>query len=215
MSKIGVIFDLDGVLVTTDKYHYLAWKKMADKEGIYFDEKINHQLRGVSRMDSLEIILKGANKKYSFEEKQELANFKNNYYVELLEKLTSDNLLNNVEVLLNKLKKMEIKVAIGSSSKNAKKILEQVGIIDLFPVIVDGTDIINSKPDPEVFIKAAEAMGLEFKNCYVVEDAEAGIIAAKTAGMVPIAINDAKGSINAQYHIDDLIEILDILKDSI
>jgi beta-phosphoglucomutase len=211
MKNIAIIFDLDGVIVTTDRFHYEAWKEIANREGIYFDETINHKLRGVSRMESLNIILENAKKVYSAEEKLEMATTKNSIYVKSLENLTKDSILDNVVVLLEELIKRKIKIAIGSSSKNAKRILKQVGLFNYFDVIVDGNDIKNSKPDPEVFLVAAKKLGVAPSNCYVVEDAEAGIIAAKEAKMIPIAISDATKSSFSKYKIENVIEILKII----
>ena len=152
----AVIFDLDGVICFTDKYHYIAWKKLADKEGIYFDETINNRLRGVSRMDSLDIILEKATKKYSQAEKEDMAAEKNATYVELLKEMSPSDLSDEVRGTLNELRNRGYKLAIGSSSKNTKMILGQLGLGDFFDAISDGTNITKSKPDPEVFLKAAE-----------------------------------------------------------
>lgn len=176
----GLIFDLDGVLVFTDKFHYQAWKTMADELGVYFDETINHRLRGVSRMDSLEIILERyEGPDLSLREKEKLAEKKNEIYRTLLESMTPDDVTKEVRDTLTKLREKGYKLAIGSSSKNAKFILEKVELKDAFDAISDGNNITKSKPDPEVFLKAAEYLGLPPKACMVVEDAEAGIEAAK------------------------------------
>ena len=172
----GLIFDLDGVLVFTDKFHYQAWKTMADELGVYFDETINHRLRGVSRMDSLEIILERyEGPDLSLREKEKLAEKKNEIYRTLLESMTPDDVTKEVRDTLTKLREKGYKLAIGSSSKNAKFILEKVELKDAFDAISDGNNITKSKPDPEVFLKAAEYLGLPPKACMVVEDAEAGI----------------------------------------
>ncbi len=189
----AVIFDLDGVIVVTDNCHYEAWKRMADEEGIYFDENINNRLRGVSRMESLEIILEKANREYTSDEKQEMAARKNGYYVDLIKKLTPDAILPGVMTNLDELKENGIKIAIGSSSKNTPIILKRIGLDDYFDAISDGNNITNSKPDPEVFLKAAEMLGIEPKFCMIVEDADAGIIAGKAAGMKTLAVGEAKG----------------------
>ena len=178
----AVIFDLDGVLVTTDDSHYEAWKQMADEEGIYFDRDINQRLRGVSRMESLEIILERAEKAYTEEEKTALATRKNNYYVALIKKLTPSALLPGALDTVNALKKQGIKVAIGSSSKNAPTILKQVGIADLFDAVADGNQIKRSKPAPDVFLLAAELMDMPPAVCLVVEDADAGVESGLNAG---------------------------------
>lgn len=149
------IFDLDGVIVFTDKFHYQAWKKMADEMGIYFDEKINNRLRGVSRADSLEIILERyEGEPLSAEKKAELMEEKNNTYRELLKTMTRDDVTDQVRNTLKKLHKAGFKLALGSSSKNAKFILEKVELLDTFDEISDGNNITHSKPHPEVFLKA-------------------------------------------------------------
>lgn len=204
------IFDLDGVIVSTDTFHYKAWKKMADEEGIYFDEIINNRLRGVSRRESLEIILEKADKIYTEMEKQELAERKNGYYRELLEMLTYSDRLEGVTETLELLRRKGYKLAIGSSSKNTPVILEKIGYGGYFDVISDGNNIKNSKPDPEVFLKAAEYLKLEPSECYVVEDAEAGIIAAKSGGFTAIGIGSAAQSPNADYALKRFSDLLDI-----
>lgn len=203
----GVIFDLDGVIVSTDQLHYKAWKKMTEKEGIYFDETINHRLRGVSRMESLEIILEKATRKYSLEEKVELAKYKNEYYVILLQKLSKKDILPNILSVLKTLKSRKIKIAIGSSSRNAKTILKNIGLLDEFDAISDGTNIERSKPDPEVFLKAAEMLNISPTNLAVVEDALSGIEAAKNASMLAFATGDAKSSLIKDYNFEDLLKI--------
>ncbi|MBR4671549.1 MAG: beta-phosphoglucomutase [Butyrivibrio sp.] len=192
------IFDLDGVLVFTDELHYLAWKKIADKLNIEFDRKINNRLRGVSRMDSLEIILEKSAKRYSEEQKKALAEEKNEYYRESLETMTPDDVVGKVREKLTELRNAGCKLAIGSSSKNTKLILNKIGMTDFFDAISDGTNITKSKPDPEVFLKAAEMLGIDPQYCAVVEDAESGIDAAKAAGMYAIGIGEA-----ANYHKTD------------
>ncbi|PKK99797.1 MAG: beta-phosphoglucomutase [Tenericutes bacterium HGW-Tenericutes-2] len=204
----AVIFDLDGVIVSTDELHYLAWKYISDQEHIEFSKTINHRLRGVSRMASLEIILEKANKTYSNEEKEALAEKKNNYYIELLSSLTPKDILPNVLEVLGKLKDKGIKIAIGSSSKNAKAILKQIKLTDIFDEIADGNDIKKSKPAPDVFLIAAKKLGLNPKHCAVVEDAIVGIEAAKAAQMTAIAVFDAKKSELADYRFDDIRDIL-------
>ena len=194
------IFDLDGVLVSTDKYHYQAWKKMADDEGIYFDEKINDRLRGVSRMDSLEIILEGGKREYSENEKIEIAEKKNEIYKGYLSKMTPSDVSDEVRKTLTELKKRGYLLAIGSPSKNTKYILERVALSDFFDAVSDGTNIKKSKPDPEVFLKAAEFIKLSPFECAVVEDAFAGIDAAKSGGMTAVAIGDA-----ASYEKADIV----------
>lgn len=208
----GFIFDLDGVIVSTDGLHYLAWKQMADKEGVYFDEEINNRLRGVSRMASLEIILERANRAYSAEEKETLATYKNDVYKELLKSLTSGDILPGVVETLNELRARGYKLAIGSSSKNAPAILKYIGLEGFFDAVSDGNNITHSKPDPEVFIKGALFLGLDCEACYVVEDAKAGVDAGKAGGFTTIALGDAYGYENANHSIQHFSEILDIAK---
>ena len=208
----GLIFDLDGVLVFTDKFHYQAWKTMADELGVYFDETINHRLRGVSRMDSLEIILERyEGPDLSLREKEKLAEKKNEIYRTLLESMTPDEVTKEVRDTLTKLREKGYKLAIGSSSKNAKFILEKVELKDAFDAISDGNNITKSKPDPEVFLKAAEYLGLPPKACMVVEDAEAGIEAAKKGGMYAAGIGEAAKSINADESLKTFSELVDIV----
>ena len=197
----AVIFDLDGVIVSTDDCHYRAWKKMADEEGIYFDRKINNRLRGVSRMASLDIVLERADKKYSDEEKAALAERKNNYYRELICELTPNDILPGAADTLLKLKNSGIKIAIGSSSKNTPVILKQIGLDNFFDAVSDGNNITHSKPDPEVFLKAAEMLGISPEDCMIVEDADAGIEAGKRAGMKTFSVHGAKG---ANFEAKDL-----------
>ena len=204
------IFDLDGVIVSTDSLHYKAWKALADSEGIYFDEEINNRLRGVGRMESLGIILEKATRMYTDEEKIAMAEKKNNIYRELLQVLTPHDRLEGVTETLQALRDKGYKLAIGSSSKNTPIILEKIGYGDYFDAISDGNNIKNSKPNPEVFLKAAEFLKLEPKECYVVEDAEAGIQAAKSGGFTAIGIGDAAKDERADYALNvfaDLIEI--------
>lgn len=206
--KKGMIFDLDGVIVSTDHFHYLAWKKMADDEGIEFNEEINNRLRGVSRMASLEIILEKSNKTYTQEEKEALCEKKNSLYREYLKTLTPKNLNEGVLETLNKLKELGLKLAIGSSSKNTKFILERVGLSSFFDEVVDGNMIKNSKPDPEVFLLAAKLIGLDPKDCGVVEDAYAGVEAAKRGGFISYGISDAKNSENTDYPLEKFSDLL-------
>ena len=196
MSNIkGIIFDLDGVLISTDKFHYLAWKQLADKLGIPFSEKDNEQLRGVSRMESLELVLKNdPSVKLTEEEKIAAATEKNDCYREYLKTMTPDDVSAEVRETLTALHEMGYKLSVGSSSKNARFILSQTDLTRYFDAIADGNDIKNSKPDPEVFLTAASFLGLEPEVCAVVEDAEAGLEAAVAAGMLPVAYASAYGS---------------------
>lgn len=209
----AIIFDLDGVIVFTDQFHYRAWKTMADDMGIYFDETINNRLRGVSRAESLEIILERyEGEPLSQMKKTELMESKNNTYRELLSTMTPADVKDEVRETLAELRNRGYKLAIGSSSKNAKFILEQVGLTDAFDAISDGTNISRSKPDPEVFFKAAQFLGTEPKDCWVVEDAYAGIDAAKNAGMKAIGIGDASGYEKADERIANFEDLLYICR---
>lgn len=208
----GIIFDLDGVIVSTDKLHYAAWKKMADDESIYFDEQINNRLRGVSRMASLEIILEKANKTYTDEEKLALAEKKNNLYRELLKELTPADRLPGVTKTLDELKARGFKLAIGSSSKNTPQILKYIGLDGFFDAVSDGNNITHSKPDPEVFLKASEMLGLLPEDCYIVEDSTAGIEAGLAGGFSTIGIGDAALYERTLYKIRSFDEILGIVK---
>lgn len=208
----GVIFDLDGVLVSTDELHYTAWLAMAEREGIAFDRKVNHRLRGVSRMQSLEIILERAPREYSPAEKAALAAYKNELYAALLDALTAADVLPGVPDTLDALAARGIRLAVGSSSKNAKKILTKTGLIGRFDAIADGTDITRSKPDPEVFLCAAERLKLAPEDCAVVEDAEAGIAAARAGGMLACAIGDACRSDLADVTLARLSELVEKLE---
>jgi beta-phosphoglucomutase len=203
-----VIFDLDGVIVSTDNLHYLAWKKVCDLEGIYFDETINNKLRGVSRMESLGIILCNSNKIFSILEKQELAAIKNELYIKSLDILSEKNILPGIVNLLNLLRKNGLQIAIGSSSRNAKVILRKIGLFDLFDAISDGTNITKSKPDPEVFLTAAKMCNVDPSECAVVEDAISGVIAAKAAGMMLFAYGDAMKSNLKDYDLQQMYSVL-------
>ena len=204
----AVIFDLDGVLVTTDDCHYLAWKKLADEENIYFDRDINERLRGISRMESLEIVLEKAEKQYSDEEKKEMAERKNSYYVSLVKEIDQSALIDGAIEFISYVKENSLKTAIGSSSKNTNLILSQTGIDSMFDAIADGNIIIKSKPDPEVFLKAAELLGIEPCDCLVCEDADAGVEAAIRAGMDVLAVGYAKDNEKATYSAQNLKEAL-------
>ncbi len=191
MKYKAVIFDLDGVICFTDKYHYQAWKEMADGIGVYFDEVINNRLRGVSRMASLDIILERSEKSYKEKEKEKLAAQKNEIYKKLLEQMSPADLSDEVKNTLDELRKRGYKLAIGSSSKNTKMILKQLGLDGYFDAISDGTNITHSKPDPEVFLKAAQFLGMDPEACLVVEDALAGIDAAVAGGFDSAGVGEA------------------------
>ncbi|MFD1886461.1 beta-phosphoglucomutase [Paenibacillus wenxiniae] len=212
MAIKAVIFDLDGVIVSTDEFHYQAWKKMSDEEGISFNHTINNRLRGVSRMESLNIILERAEREYTAEEKQALAERKNEYYKQSLVNLTPDDLLPGAKDTIDELKRRKVKIAIGSSSKNTPTILKQIGLADAFDAVADGNDITHSKPDPEVFLLAASKLGIPPEECLVVEDAEAGVQAAIAGGMNVAAVGDAGlHSQDADYRLERVDEILDLI----
>jgi len=187
----AIIYDLDGVLVSTDEFHFLAWKQMADEETIPFDRDTNERLRGVSRMESLAIILERSVRAYTQAEQQELAQRKNSYYVKSLEKLGYDSVLDGALETVTKIRNLGILQAVGSSSKNARTILNRTGLTHLFDAVVDGTMISRSKPDPEVFLKAAAALDVPPERCLVVEDAVAGVQAGIAAGMRCFAVGNA------------------------
>ncbi|HHU22447.1 MAG TPA: beta-phosphoglucomutase [Clostridiales bacterium] len=207
----AVIFDLDGVLCTTDKYHYYAWKNIADGLGIYFDEEINNRLRGVSRMESLNIILECGKLEVSEEEKLELAKRKNKIYRRLLENLTPRDISEGAVETIDKLRAAGLKLAVGSSSKNTPFILERLGLANYFDAISDGNNISRSKPYPEVFLKAAQMLGLESGECLVVEDALSGVVAAHEAGMLCACVGDAAKAGAGDYNMRSISELLDIV----
>ncbi|WP_374932434.1 beta-phosphoglucomutase [Neobacillus driksii] len=204
MKISAVIFDLDGVIVSTDEFHYQAWKQISDQEKIYFNREINERLRGVSRMESLEIILSHSDKNYSEKDKQLLAQRKNEVYCALLNKLSPNDILPGVIDLLLSLKAKDIKIAIGSSSKNTPFILEQIGLASSFDAIADGNSITNSKPAPEVFLLAAEKLGVAPEQCAVIEDAQAGIDAAIAARMKAVGVGTAVSCVHAHLKLKDL-----------
>ncbi len=186
----GVIFDLDGVITDTAKYHYLAWKRLADEEGISFNKEINEKLKGVSRMASLDIILRNSNKRYTQAEKIALANRKNSFYIELLNQLSPNDILPGITNFIDELRNDHKKIALGSASKNAPIILEYLNIEHLFDVVICGLDVKKSKPNPEIFLLGAKKLGLLPKECLVIEDAAAGIQAAINANMKSIGIGN-------------------------
>lgn len=206
----GVIFDLDGVICFTDKFHYKAWKAIAEEEGIYFDEQINERLKGISRMDSLDIVLERAEKVYSDEEKIVLAEKKNKIYRELLAEMSPADLSLEVKSALEQLRALGIKLAIGSSSRNTGFILNRIGLEDYFDAVSDGTNITKSKPDPEVYLKAAELIGESPADCLVVEDAPAGIDAGVAGGFDTAGIGSASKYDKTTYPIESLLDLVEI-----
>ena len=209
MSIKGIIFDLDGVICFTDEYHYLAWKEMADEMGVYFDREINNRLRGVSRMASLEIILERYDgPALSQEEKDALATKKNDIYRNLLGRMTPADLPAEVKETLDALRAKGLKLSIGSSSKNAPFILARIGLGGYFDAISDGNNITHSKPDPEVFLKAADFLGLKPEECIVVEDAVAGAEAGHTGGFTVACVGDAAQEKAGHYNMVSIRELI-------
>jgi beta-phosphoglucomutase len=200
----AVIFDLDGVIVSTDECHYRAWQRMADEEGIYFDRAINQRLRGVSRMQSLAILLERSPRAYTDAEREKLAERKNGYYRELIRELKPGDLLPGAKAFCDDLKKRGIKIAIASSSKNSPEILNRISLSDYFDATADGNDIKHSKPDPEVFLLAAKRLGVAPADCLVVEDANAGIEAALAGHMKALGVGDAANNPKATKTAKDL-----------
>ena len=212
MNLQGVIFDLDGVICFTDEYHYLAWKEMADGMGIYFDREINNRLRGVSRMESLEIILERyEGPALSPEEKDALATRKNDIYRGLLGRMTPADLPVEVRETLDALREKGLKLAIGSSSKNAPFILDRIGLAGYFDAVSDGNNITRSKPDPEVFLKAAEYLALPPAACLVVEDAVAGAEAGKAGGFAVACVGDAAKEQAGHHNLTDIRQLLELV----
>lgn len=211
MSFDAVIFDLDGVICYTDEYHYQAWKAMADELGVKFDREINNRLRGVSRMASLEIVLENYDGVLSQAEKELLAEEKNERYKALLANMSPADLSGEVKSTLDELRRRGYRLAIGSSSKNAPFILRQIGLEGYFDAVSDGNNISRSKPDPEVFLKAAQMLGAEPMRCLVVEDAVSGAEAAHRGGMKAACVGDAAKAAAGDYNMQSIKEILEIL----
>lgn len=201
----AAIFDLDGVIVDTAKYHYLAWKRLANELGIDLSLEDNEKLKGVSRMDSLDIILKLGNKTLDEQQKIQLADKKNVWFVDYVMQMKPDEILPGAKELLMELRLAGVKIALGSSSKNAKTVLKLLNIENLFDVIVDGTMIQKSKPDPETFLKGAALLDVNPKYCVVFEDAEAGVEAALSAGMKCVGIGNPMQLSKATLVISTLI----------
>ncbi|HUW94054.1 MAG TPA: beta-phosphoglucomutase [Bacteroidales bacterium] len=207
MDLKGCIFDLDGVIVDTARYHFLAWQRLADEMGFVFTENQNEALKGVSRMASLEILLRVGGIEKNDEEKIELATRKNNWYVEYISRMTPDEILPGSIDLLTMLRSEGILTAIGSASRNAGMILDRTGLRNMFDAIADGNKIHSAKPDPEVFLKGAEELGLAPENCVVFEDAQAGIEAALAGGMKCIGVGSPVNLSCADMIVPDLRNI--------
>mgnify|MGYP004529319643 CR=1 FL=1 len=207
----GIIFDLDGVLCHTDEYHYLAWQALADRLGVPFDRGVNERLRGVSRMESLEIILERAGRTYTDAEKSAFADEKNEMYRGFLARMTPDDLPRGVRETLAVLRARGYRLAIGSSSKNTPLILERLALTGAFDAVADGNEITRSKPDPEVFLLAAQKLALPPAGCLVVEDAESGVSAAVAGGFTAAGIGSAKDDPRVTFRLDTLSDLAAVL----
>ena len=207
----AIIFDLDGVIVSTDEQHYQAWQVLADKLGIPFDRETNNRFRGVSRMACMDILEEIGGKSFTDEEKLAYATEKNELYRSLLGEMSEADLDPNVKSTLDALREGGVKLAIGSSSKNAKFILKKLGLGDYFDAVSDGTNITKSKPDPEVFLKAAEMLSIPPEECLVVEDALSGVDAALKAKMSVATVGDAAKHGRGTYILDKFEDLLKVL----
>lgn len=217
-SLKAVIFDMDGVLTETSRQHYLAWKHLAKELGFDIGEEINEQIKGISRMESLGIVLKagGIYEKFSEVEKIALSDKKNVIYQSLIKEFTKENLSKGAIELLVELRSNNIKIALASVSKNAQFLLEAMGIREYFDVIVDPSEIKKGKPAPDIFLMAAYKLGIDVKNCVGIEDAFAGIEAIKAAGMQPVGIGDATLLYNCDRVFNSIAEVdIDILKEAL
>jgi beta-phosphoglucomutase len=208
MSNIkALIFDLDGVLVDTAIYHYKAWKRLANHLGFDFTEEENEKLKGVSRVRSLELILEWGGVSKSAEEQKKLTDLKNSWYVEMIQEMHPSEILPGAKEFLEVARAAGLKTALGSASKNSETILQKVGLTHLFDVIIDGNKVTASKPDPEVFLKGAEALGIAPENCLVFEDALAGVQAALGGGMKVIGFGTAQNLPGANLVVAGLHEV--------
>jgi beta-phosphoglucomutase len=208
MSEIkACLFDLDGVIVDTAKYHFKAWKQLANQLGIDFTEAENEKLKGVSRMESLQLILNWGGIQKSEKEMLELTTLKNDWYVAMITEMEADEILPGAASLLEELRQNNIKIALGSASKNSVTILQKINLLDAFDAIIDGTKVAKSKPNPEVFLKGAEALGFKPEHCIVFEDAEAGVEAAINAQMRVVGIGSKEVLHQANFVVDGLHQI--------
>lgn len=217
-STKGVIFDLDGVIVDTAKFHYLAWRKLANDLGFDITETQNEELKGVSRVRSLEKILGWGNVSLTQDEFMEQMGLKNDNYLTYISTMTATDILPGVKKVIDFLIDNKVPIALGSASKNARSILEKTGLFESFDVVVDGNDVSKAKPDPEVFLIAASKLGVEPENCIVFEDSQAGIEAANNAGMLSIGIGDKEVLKEGDHVFEDFTKIdiefiKEILKD--
>ena len=201
MEKIGFLFDLDGVIVDTAKYHFLAWKDLAEELGIPFTLKDNERLKGVSRMASFEVILEIGNRQMSQEDKLAYCTRKNDVYLTYLDRLAPEEVLPGAREFLEAARAAGIGVALGSASKNARRILDKLELTHLFDAIIDGTVVSAAKPDPEVFVKGAQALGLPCEKCIVFEDSFSGVEAAHRGGMQAVGVGDPADLPEADTHI--------------
>ncbi|GAA0177696.1 beta-phosphoglucomutase [Clostridium sediminicola] len=203
------IFDLDGVITDTAEYHYLAWKKTSDTLNISFDREFNENLKGISRMDSLEKILERGDmqNEFSYDEKIQLATDKNDFYKELIQKITKNDLLPGIEDLLKELKRRNIKIGLASASKNALTVIKGLQVGDYFDFIADAAICNNSKPAPDIFLMAANGLGIEPKYCIGVEDAEAGIDAINSAKMFSVGVGEKVSMRKADMMVSNTNEL--------
>lgn len=208
----AILFDLDGVLVRTDKLHFAAWKKLTDRLGIFFDQTVQNRISGMSRTDSLEIILQRSPVKYDEAQKRAFAEEKNDAYKTLLSSMSPDDVSDEVRRTLSVLKQSGFKLAVASSSKNARYILDKTQLTQFFRSVTDGNEISRGKPSPEVFLNAARKLNVSPSGCIVVEDAEAGIEAALSAGMTAAAIGRATVCGKAQYALSSFSDILTVVQ---
>jgi beta-phosphoglucomutase len=213
MAEIkGVILDLDGVITDTAEYHFLAWKQLADEEQVPFTRQDNEQLRGVSRRQSLELLLGEHRSRFSENQMQAMMARKNGYYQEKLESITAEDFLPGAKQLLKELQERGLKIAIGSASRNTRTVLSHLGILEFFDGIADGYSVTRAKPAPDVFVYAAGTMGIPVANCLVVEDAKSGVSAALAAGMVAVGVGPPKRVGKAHFRFDTTAEIdLDLI----
>lgn len=202
----AVIFDLDGVITDTARYHYLAWKRLAESQGVHFDHAFNEHLKGIDRMGSLDMILASAGRAYSMEEKLALADQKNEHYKTLIDTMSASDLLPGAVQALDAVRAAGLRIGLASVSKNAFTVLDRLGIAAKFDYVVDAATIARGKPDPEIFLKAAQALGVAPRDCLGVEDAVAGVAAIKSAGMVALGIGKPEVLTQADKVIPGLSE---------
>ncbi len=207
MQTKACIFDLDGVIVDTARYHFMAWKRLADELNVHFTEKDNERLKGVGRMDSLDIILEIGNLTLVDSLKEKYASLKNKWYIDFISRMTPAEILPGSIEFINELRNAKIKVAIGSASKNTPLILDRVKMKNLFDAIADGNNVRKAKPDPEVFITVAKMLETEPEECVVFEDALAGVQAALNAGMKCVGVGSEKILTEAHFVVSGLIEM--------